>query len=254
MRAWLYLRRVPDHEAAWRAQAALPVLPAFEPGPFPICIQTETDLEAARFDLLAWEDPYDAQGPASPFWDVSPMVEAVLEPEAEPLLDLVSAGGGTVEGLRLTGGRLVLRIAGAGVQVQVRLRGSAPFPEGGGIEIRHSFGLRMPQTVRRMLDFWNVAGLPDPRMGRGQRGQQDCEGAGRAAGRQDGPRDRRGHLRGRGGRGRVARRRLGALAGLLSLPGVLRRPVAVGGTQPPYQPVPCRFRHAWVRDNRSVGR
>ena len=42
--------------------------------------------------------------------------------------------------------------------------------------------------------------------------------------------------------------------GLLSHPGVLRRPAAVGGTQRPYQPVPCRFRHAWVRDNRSVGR
>ena len=42
--------------------------------------------------------------------------------------------------------------------------------------------------------------------------------------------------------------------GRLSLPGVLRRPVAVGGTQRQYQPVPCRFRHAWLRDNRSVGR
>ena len=101
-------------------------------------------------------------------WVQSGMVEAVLEPDAEPLVPLVAGGGGTVEGLRLAGGGLVLKIVCAGAVVQIRVRSSAPFPEDGGIKVRHSFGLRMPQTVRRMLEFWSVAGLPAPRIGRGR--------------------------------------------------------------------------------------
>ena len=157
------------YEAAWRAHAVLPAPePVFEPGPFPIRLQTAADLEAARFDLLAWQDPWPEDGPASPFWVQSGMVEAVVEPDAEPLASLVAAGGGTVDGLRLADGGLVLKIECGGAVVQIRVRGSTPFPEDGGIEVRHSFGLRMPQTVGRMLDFWNIAGLPAPRTGRGR--------------------------------------------------------------------------------------
>ena len=166
-RAWLYLRCVEDYRTAWGAQTALPALePLFEPGPFPIRIQTPANLDAARFELLAWQDPHDAAGFPSPFWVLEGMVEAMLEPEAEPLVELVAAGGGAVEGLRLAGGGLVLKIACAGVVVQVRLQGCEPFPDDGGIDIRYRFGLRMPTSVRRMIDFWNVAGLPAPRTGR----------------------------------------------------------------------------------------
>ena len=166
MRAWLFLRSIEAYEAAWRARTVAPV--AFEPGPFPIRVQTPADHEAARFDLLAWTDPRDAGRSRSPFWVQQGMVQAVLDPEAEPLPSLVAAAGGSVEGLRLTGGGLVLKIEYADAAVQVRLRDPGRFPEGGGIEIRHRFGLRMPQTVRRLLDFWNVAGLPAPRLGRGR--------------------------------------------------------------------------------------
>ena len=56
-RAWLFLRHVETYLAAWRVHSVLPALePVFEPGPFPIRIQTAADLEAARFDLLAWAD------------------------------------------------------------------------------------------------------------------------------------------------------------------------------------------------------
>ena len=169
IRAWLFLRHVEAYEAAWRAHAVLPAPePVFEPALFAIRTQTAADLEAARFDLLAWEDPWAEDGPASAFWVQSGMVEAVLEPDAEPLVSVVAAGGGTVEGLRLADGGLVLKIECAGAAVQIRVRGSAPFPGDGGIEVRHSFGLRMPQTVGRMLDFWNAAGLPSPRVGRGR--------------------------------------------------------------------------------------
>ncbi len=166
-RAWLYLRRVEEYRKSWTAQRVNRAPgPALEPGPFPIRIQTPEDLDAARFELLAWQDPHAPEGYASPFWIQESMVEAVLDPAAEPLAGQVTAGDGAVEGLRLTGGCMVLKIACAGAVVQVRLRDSGPFPENGGIEIRHRFGLRMPQTVRRLLDFWSVAGLPAPPMGR----------------------------------------------------------------------------------------
>ena len=90
-------------------------------------------------------------------------MEGLIEPEAEPLVQLVAAGGGTVEGLRLMGGGLVLKIECGGAVVQVRIREPGPFPEDAGIDIKHRFGLQIPLTVRRLLDFWSVAGLPAPR-------------------------------------------------------------------------------------------
>ena len=165
VRAWLYLRRVEAYKAAWRKRDAPPAV--FEPGPFPVRIQTAADLGAVRFDLLAWADPCAADGPASPFWVQTEMVEAVPEPGAPPLVPLVAAVGGAVEGLRLADGGLVLKIECAGAALQIRIRGSPAFPEGGGIEIRHAVGLRMPQTVRRMVDFWSVAERQLPRTGRG---------------------------------------------------------------------------------------
>lgn len=68
MRAWPDLARVKGHETAWRAPAEWRgVEPAFEPGPFPIRIQTAADLDAARFDRPAWKHPRGAQGFTSPF-------------------------------------------------------------------------------------------------------------------------------------------------------------------------------------------
>ena len=165
IRAWLFLRRVEDYRAAWRAHAGPPAAPGAIPEPgqaFPIRVQTRADLEAARFDLLAWQDPRGGGGPASPFWVQDGMVEAVVAPGAEPLAELVAAGGGAVEGLRLLDGGLVLKIEHDGRAVQVLLRDAGPFPPGAGIELRHPFGLRLPQGMRRLLDFWQVAGRPPP--------------------------------------------------------------------------------------------
>ena len=60
----------------------------------------------------------------------------------------VAADGGAVEGL-VAGGDLVLKIEWAGAVVQIRVRGSVPFPEDGGIDIRHRFALRLPTGADR---------------------------------------------------------------------------------------------------------
>ena len=163
--AWMVLRQVGEYREAWDRHACASA--ATEPGPFRIRLQTEADLEADRFEMLAWEDPRKAEGPASAFWRQDEMPEGVLEPGAEPLVGMVGDRG-SVEGLRLLDGDLVLKIEHGGAAVQVRLGNVARFPDDGGISIKHTFGLRMPLAVRRLLDFWSVAGRPAPRNGRGR--------------------------------------------------------------------------------------
>jgi hypothetical protein len=164
--AWMVVRQVDDYREAWSRQgAAAGVSGAPEPGPFRIRVQTEADLEAERFEMLAWEDPRKADGSA--FWRQDGMPEGVLEPGAVPLVEMIGARG-SVEGLRLLDGDLVLRIEYGDAAVQVRLRDVERFPDDGGISIRHPFGLRIPLSVRRLLDFWSVAGLPAPRNGKGR--------------------------------------------------------------------------------------
>ena len=169
--AWEALRRIEEYEEAWGRYGAGGPAYLLEPGPFRIRIQTEADLEAGRFELLAWENPRKPDGPASGFWRQDVMLEGLLEPGAESLAEMVGDEG-SVEGLRLLGGDLVLKVEYAGATVQVRLRDAPRFPDDGGIFIKHPFGLSLPQSVRRILDFWSVAGRPAPRTGRGRWGER----------------------------------------------------------------------------------
>ena len=162
------LRQVDDYVDAWDRHAAAVGEPALEPGLFRIRVQSESDLEAARFELLAWEDPRDADGSVSPFWRQEGMVEGLVETGAPPLVKVVS-GGGAVEGLRLLGGDLVLKVEYFGEAVQVRVRDAPRFPDGGALAVKHLFGLEMPVSMQRVLDFWSVAGRKGPRKGRAWR-------------------------------------------------------------------------------------
>lgn len=166
--AWVFLRRVEAYLAGWRANgSAAGTSAALEPGPFPIRVQAAADLEAARFHLLAWEDPWQEDGPDSPFWVQSGMVQGVVDRDGEPLAAM-AADGASVEGLRLLCGDLVVKVEYRGAVVQVVVRGVERFPEEGSIRVEHRFGLRMPVSARRILDFWNVAGRPVPSQGSGR--------------------------------------------------------------------------------------
>ena len=164
--AWMVLRQVIEYGEAWSQHAASAgVSGGSEPGPFPIRIQTEADLEAERFEMLAWEDPRRADGPASPFWRQDGMPKGVLEPGREPLVGIVGDRG-SVEGLRLLNGDLVFKIEFGGAVIQIRLGDVPRFPDDGGITINHTFGLRIPLSVQRLVDFWSVAGRTAPGDGR----------------------------------------------------------------------------------------
>lgn len=166
--AWLFLRKVEEYEAEWREHGPSAGASArLEPGPFPIRVQTEIDLAAARFDLLAWENPWRDDGPVSPFWVQSGMLKGLLDPDAKPVMAMV-AEGGSVEGLRLLCGDLVLKVEYRGAVVQVRVRGVGRFPDDGAVSVNLPFGLRVPHSARRILDFWSAAGRPVPRNGTGR--------------------------------------------------------------------------------------
>ena len=163
--AWRVLRQVGEYVDAWSRHGAAARERGLEPGPFRIRVQEEADLEAARFELLAWEDP---SGPGAPFWHQDRMTEACLNPGSPPLAAIPDEGG-AVDGLRLLGGDLVVRLAFGGASVQVRVRDAPDFPENGGLSVMHDHGLRMPRSMRRINDFWSAAGLSGPRNGRVRR-------------------------------------------------------------------------------------
>ena len=168
--AWQVLRRVEAYETAWRAHAASPgALPAvFEPGPFPIRIQTAADLEAARFDLLAWADPGEADGPASPFWTDAPMLAGEGSAHAPPLLPMLAEAGAWLEGLRLRDGGLILKVENHDAAVQLRLADDRLLRDGGGVRLYHDWGLGLPVEIARLIDLWTVSGGPVPPKGRGR--------------------------------------------------------------------------------------
>ena len=160
---WARLRRYADYREAWAAVCAAP---AFEEAPFPVRIQSQADLRAAAWRLLAWEDP--ARGDAqSPFWIGAPTLDGALRPGAPALAALAAEPGAAVEGLRLLDGVLVLKISCGPAVVRIRLRDRGRFPRDGAVEVMHEFGLRMPQPAASLYDFWTVAGEPVPSRGRG---------------------------------------------------------------------------------------
>ena len=115
MRVWQELRSNPGYVADWRVHAGEPA--SLEPAPFPLRRQTVADLAAARWDLLAWEDP-GVGSRASPIWAGVPMVKGVVAkpkgPDEETLSDVVRESDATYTGLRLRDGTFILKVAGAG--------------------------------------------------------------------------------------------------------------------------------------------
>ncbi len=129
-RAWEFLRRNPGYI---EAESGAPPAPA-EPDPFPMRVQTGADLEAARWGLLAWEDPRAEDGPASPFWRDAPMLGAAPAPGARPLAQVLDAPGWRLAGLRLADGGTVLKVEHGGAAVQLMIEEG--FDPAVGIELR----------------------------------------------------------------------------------------------------------------------
>jgi len=135
--AWRRLMKNPDYVADWRAYAGPTVR---EPPPHVIRRQTEADLTAARWKLLAREDPHKPQW-AVPFWADGATVEArVAEPGRDPRHSwprLLGRAEARFAGLRLLDGRLVLKVSRDRETGQVEvIDGAALDPALSGLEVR----------------------------------------------------------------------------------------------------------------------
>ena len=185
-RAWQVLRRLPAYRNAWRRRRPQPGLP--ETAPFPVRLQTAADLAAARFGILAWEDPYAEMGPASPFWAEAPMLPAAAGPRATPLDGAAVADGLSVSGLRLIDGSLVVKLENGGAVVQLALGPGGGFGPGDGVLAQHDLladsrafvarlrdarSLAVGALADRALSVGTLAAWQPPRRG-GGRGTETC--------------------------------------------------------------------------------
>lgn len=153
--AWNFLQRNSGYIEDLRKHAE--PAPA-EPAPFPLRQQTEGDLKAAWWGLLAWEDPSEG-GPTSPFWVEAPMLEAVPVPEAPPLAALLDEPHVKLWGLRLVGGAVIVKVEKGDASVQVLIGDGAPFDPAGGVELlRLSPARDLQKNLRRVARLWPVGG------------------------------------------------------------------------------------------------
>lgn len=155
---WQMLRDRKGYRLDWAEGSGRASPPEYEPAPFPVRIQSEADLIAARWGLLAWQDP---DGPESPFWSDALMLDAALAASEPPLLDMVEKAGSTLSGLRLACGALILKVERGPQAVQLRLEDAGAFPEGGGIELRHGIG-DLRETAALERELWELVGKPAP--------------------------------------------------------------------------------------------
>ena len=132
-RAWRRLRENPDYVADWRASAGPTVR---EAPPHAFRRQTQADLKAARWNLLAWENPWHPQW-AELFWAGVAIVEArVAEPGEHAWPRLRRRAGATFTDLRLLDGALVLKVWRGHETGQIRVIDGAAFdPAHSGLEV-----------------------------------------------------------------------------------------------------------------------
>ena len=131
---WRALWTKPDYVEDWRVNAG-PVLQ--EPPPIPLRCQTEADLGAARWGLLAWEAPW-LKRHGVPFWADVAMFEGRAvdagEDTERTFRRVVVRIGATFWRLRLRDGGLILRVEREVTQIRVK-DGTAFDPWRSGLEL-----------------------------------------------------------------------------------------------------------------------
>ena len=160
-RDWASLRSNPYYQAGWREHG---VAGSFvEASGFPLRTQSEADLEAARWGLLAWEDPR-TRSRFSPFWVDDNMVRALaVEPkESAPAVAVLACETGiSFTGLRLRNGSLVLKAKRGRRVEQLRIIDGDSFDfDRMGLELSLPFEGFPPTAMPRLR---NLAAMIAPR-------------------------------------------------------------------------------------------
>ena len=168
--AWHGLRSNPGYRADWQAYGTEEH--ALEPASFPLRVQSEADLEAARWGLLAWEDPR-VRNRGLPFRAGVSVLTGDAAPAAErgtpSLARLVRESPATFNGLRLRDGTVILKIERRGKVEQVRLCDwDAIDPERDSLEFGMPLDAIPPTLWARAEELIAMMALPARRSGAGR--------------------------------------------------------------------------------------
>ena len=143
---WYALRTIPDYKADSRAHGRSPSV--VESAAFVLRAQTEADLEAARWELLAWEDPRE-RSKFKPFWIDEKMLIAVVVEPGGPVGMMARAIGMSVSGLRLLDAALVLKVKRGRRAEQIRvLEGDSFDMERTALQLRYPLSLAHRVTLQ----------------------------------------------------------------------------------------------------------
>jgi len=153
--AWEFLRRNPKYRSDWSRLHKGKRLALDQP--FALLRQEALDQKAAKWGLLAFEDPDIPSLRALPFWAIGPILEAeIINHGNDPLLPLLSKTGTRVSGLQLLGGALILTLEKNNQSLQLWLRDGRSFDETSNVALRLPVNVAFPIQIARCLNFWNL--------------------------------------------------------------------------------------------------
>ena len=148
---WHALRADPGYKADWRAHGGAP--PVVESAGFALRTQTEADLEAARWGLLAWENPRE-RSRFRPFWIDEKMLKAAAVEAGDRFGEIARATGMSVSGLRLLDGALVLKVHRGQRVEQIRVSERDAFDmERSALQLRYAFDGLPPTATPRLCNL-----------------------------------------------------------------------------------------------------
>ena len=155
---WHALRSDPGYRADWRAHGGAPAV--VEAAGFALRAQTEADLEAALWGLLAWEAPRE-RSRFRPFWIDEKMLMAVVVEAGDPIGEIARATGMSVSGLRLLDGALVLKVHRGRRVEQIRVSEGDSFDmERTALQLRYPFDGFPPTATPRLCNLAAITTVP----------------------------------------------------------------------------------------------
>ena len=167
-RAWQFLLRNPEYIVDWWIWAA--GRPPPQGDPFPIRTQTrEEEKAAARWGVLAWEDPLAGDGALSPFWQAAPTLEAVAVPGNPIFTELLETPGARLSGVRMSDGATVLKAEEGNASVQLRIADGDSFDFTCGVALVIPRLPDMRVRLRRAADLWPIGASNEKRRASGCR-------------------------------------------------------------------------------------
>ncbi len=120
--------------------------------------QSHVDKEAEKWGLFTYKSSKQVYEPNSPFWHISPMLEAETIPNSKSaLIPMLQKAEAYISGLSLLDGDLILKAEQGDNVAQIRIKNGASFNETSGLILKLPLDLSLPIRISRIIDFWEIA-------------------------------------------------------------------------------------------------